>query len=48
MEVLAVLAVGVLVLMAAGIAGYFILPESLPTERREKSSLRWSDLNPFG
>ncbi len=40
-------AAGVLSLLSA-VVGYFILPESLPLERREKSSLQWSDLNPFG
>ena len=40
-------AAGVLSLLSA-VVGYFILPESLPLERREKSPLRWSDLNPFG
>jgi MFS transporter, DHA1 family, tetracycline resistance protein len=40
-------AAGVLSLLSA-IVGYFILPESLPLERREKRPLRLSDLNPFG
>jgi multidrug resistance protein len=39
-------AAGILSLLSA-VVGYFILPESLPKERREKSLLRWSDLNPF-
>ena len=39
-------AAGVLSLLSA-VVGYFILPESLPTERREKSPLLLSDLNPF-
>lgn len=39
-------AAGVLSLLSA-VVGYFILPESLPRERREKSPLHWSDLNPF-
>ena len=39
-------AAGILSLLSA-IVGYFILPESLPQEKREKSPLRWSDLNPF-
>jgi MFS family permease len=28
--------------------GYFILPESLPAEKRERKPLRLADLNPFG
>lgn len=38
---------------AAGLAllgaciGYFILPESLPQERRDRRPLRWADINPF-
>lgn len=39
-------AAGILALLSA-VVGYFILPESLPQEKREKSPLRWSDLNPF-
>ena len=39
-------AAGILSLLSA-IVGYFILPESLPAERREKTSLRLADLNPF-
>ena len=40
-------AAGILSLLSA-VVGYFILPESLPLEKREKSALRMSDLNPFG
>lgn len=29
------------------VVGYFLLPESLPEERREKSPIRLHDLNPF-
>lgn len=39
-------AAGILSLVSA-VVGYFILPESLPQEKREKSALRLSDLNPF-
>jgi MFS transporter, DHA1 family, tetracycline resistance protein len=39
-------AAGILSLLSA-VVGYFILPESLPQEKREKSALRLSDLNPF-
>jgi len=39
-------AAGILSLLSA-VVGYFILPESLPAERREKKPLRLSDLNPF-
>ena len=39
-------AAGILALLSA-VVGYFILPESLPQEKREKRPLRWSDLNPF-
>ena len=39
-------AAGILSLLSA-IVGYFILPESLPAERREKTPLRLADLNPF-
>lgn len=33
--------------LAATIAGYFILPESLPPEKRISSSIKWNDLNPL-
>jgi multidrug resistance protein len=39
-------AAGILSLLSA-VVGYFILPESLPVERREKTPLRLADLNPF-
>src|SRR5512134_2547350 len=39
-------AAGILSLLGA-VVGYFILPESLPSEKRERKSLRLSDLNPF-
>jgi DHA1 family tetracycline resistance protein-like MFS transporter len=39
-------AAGILSLLSATV-GYFILPESLPKERREKTPLRFADLNPF-
>ena len=39
-------AAGILSLLSA-IVGYFILPESLPGEKREKTPLRLGDLNPF-
>jgi DHA1 family tetracycline resistance protein-like MFS transporter len=40
-------AAGLLSLLSA-ITGYFILPESLPVEKRETKPLRLGDLNPFG
>jgi multidrug resistance protein len=40
-------AAGVLSLLSA-VVGYFILPESLPKEKRENSPLRLGDVNPFG
>ena len=39
-------AAGALSLLSAGV-GYFILPESLPEEKRETQLLRLADLNPF-
>ncbi len=39
-------AAGILSLVAA-VVGYFILPESLPKEKRETKPLRLADLNPF-
>lgn len=33
--------------LLSAIVGYFILPESLPAERRETTPLRLADLNPF-
>lgn len=39
-------AAGMLSLVAA-VVGYFILPESLPKEKRETKPLRLADLNPF-
>src|SRR5512134_217606 len=39
-------AAGILSLLSA-VVGYFILPESLPIERREAKRLRLADLNPF-
>jgi DHA1 family tetracycline resistance protein-like MFS transporter len=39
-------AAGILSLLSA-VVGYFILPESLPKEKREKTPLRLADLNPF-
>ncbi len=33
--------------MASTIVGYFVLPESLPKNRRVTAPLRWQDLNPF-
>jgi multidrug resistance protein len=41
-----VYAAGILSLLAA-IVGFFILPESLPKEKRETKPLRMADLNPF-
>jgi multidrug resistance protein len=41
-----VYAAGILSLLAA-IVGFFILPESLPMEKRETKALRTADLNPF-
>jgi DHA1 family tetracycline resistance protein-like MFS transporter len=41
-----VYAAGILSLLAA-IVGFFILPESLPKEKRETKPLRLADLNPF-
>jgi multidrug resistance protein len=41
-----VYAAGMLSLLAA-VVGYFILPESLPKEKRETKPLRLADLNPF-
>jgi MFS transporter, DHA1 family, tetracycline resistance protein len=41
-----VLAAGTLSLLAA-VVGFFILPESLPKEKRETKPLRLADLNPF-
>lgn len=41
-----VFAAGTLSLLAA-VVGFFILPESLPKEKRETASLRLADLNPF-
>jgi multidrug resistance protein len=41
-----VYAAGILSLLAA-IVGFFILPESLPKEKRETNPLRLADLNPF-
>jgi multidrug resistance protein len=41
-----VFAAGTLSLLAA-VVGYFILPESLPKEKRETKPLRVADLNPF-
>jgi MFS transporter, DHA1 family, tetracycline resistance protein len=40
-------AAGILSLLSA-VVGYFILPESLPKEKRESQPLRLADLNPFG
>jgi MFS transporter, DHA1 family, tetracycline resistance protein len=40
-------AAGILSLLSA-VVGYFILPESLPKEKRETETLRLADLNPFG
>jgi multidrug resistance protein len=40
-------AAGILSLLSA-VVGYFILPESLPTEKRERKPLRLADINPFG
>jgi MFS transporter, DHA1 family, tetracycline resistance protein len=40
-------AAGILSLLSA-VIGYFILPESLPKEKRETQPLRLADLNPFG
>lgn len=40
-------AAGVLSLLSA-VVGFFILPESLPKEKRERTSLRLADVNPFG
>jgi MFS transporter, DHA1 family, tetracycline resistance protein len=40
-------AAGILSLLSA-VVGYFILPESLPKEKRETKALRLGDLNPFG
>ena len=40
-------AAGLLSLLSA-VTGYFILPESLPVEKRETRPLRLADLNPFG
>jgi multidrug resistance protein len=39
-------AAGVLSLLAA-VVGFFVLPESLPKEKRETAPLRLADLNPF-
>ena len=39
-------AAGILSLLAA-VVGFFILPESLPKEKRETQPLRLADLNPF-
>jgi multidrug resistance protein len=39
-------AAGILSLLSA-VVGYFILPESLPKEKRERKPLRFSDVNPF-
>ena len=39
-------AAGILSLLSA-VIGYFILPESLPKEKRGKTPLRLADLNPF-
>jgi multidrug resistance protein len=39
-------AAGVLSLLSA-VVGYFILPESLPKERRETNPMRLADVNPF-
>lgn len=39
-------AAGILSLLAA-VVGFFILPESLPKEKRETKPLRLADLNPF-
>jgi MFS transporter, DHA1 family, tetracycline resistance protein len=39
-------AAGILSLLSA-VVGYFILPESLPKEKRETKTLRLADLNPF-
>jgi multidrug resistance protein len=39
-------AAGILSLLAA-VVGFFMLPESLPKEKRETTSLRLADLNPF-
>jgi multidrug resistance protein len=41
-----VYAAGILSLLAA-VVGFFILPESLPQEKRETKPLRLADLNPF-
>lgn len=41
-----VFAAGALSLLAA-LVGFFILPESLPKEKRETAALRLADLNPF-
>src|SRR5215216_5100845 len=40
-------AAGFLSLLSA-VVGYFILPESLPKEKRETKALRLADVNPFG
>ena len=40
-------AAGSLSLLSA-VVGYFILPESLPADKRERKPLRLADLNPFG
>jgi MFS transporter, DHA1 family, tetracycline resistance protein len=42
-----VYAAGILSLLAA-VVGFFILPESLPKEKREKKPLRMADVNPLG
>lgn len=41
-----VYAAGILSLLSA-LVGYFILPESLPKEKRETKTLRLADVNPF-
>ncbi len=33
--------------LSAAVIGFFILPESLPKERRRASRIEWRDLNPF-
>jgi MFS transporter, DHA1 family, tetracycline resistance protein len=40
-------AAGIISLLSA-VLGYFILPESLPKEKRETKPLRLADVNPFG
>jgi len=33
--------------LLSAVTGFFILPESLPVEKRSKGAFRWSELNPF-